>query len=76
MESGSLNLVLTLNECVRIAVHAAKNLSYMHTLYRVDNSINDYFDKSRRMADELPRLLRQAEELRQKLEAYNGIAMQ
>lgn len=76
MVSGSLNLVLILNECVRIATHAAKNLDYMDTLYRVDNSIEDYFVKSRRMADELPRLLRQAEELRQKLEAYNGIAMQ
>lgn len=75
MVSGSLNLVLTLNECVRIATHAAKNLDYMNSLYHADNSIKDYFVKTRRMADELPHLLRRANELKQILEEYNAIAM-
>lgn len=76
MVSGSLNLVLTLNECVRIATHAAKNLDYMHTLYHDDKTLKEYFYKAQRMADELPHLLRRANELRQILDEYNLIAMQ
>lgn len=75
MVSGSLQLVLTLTECVRIATHAAKNLDYMHTLYHDDNTLKEYFDKAQRMADELPHLLRRANELRQILDEYNAIAM-
>lgn len=76
MVSGSLKLVLTLNECVTIATYAAKNLDYMHTLYHDDNTLKEYFDKAQRMADELPHLLRRASELKQILEEYNRIAMQ
>lgn len=75
MVSGSLKLVLTLNECVTIATYAAKNLDYMHTLYHDDNTLKEYFDKAQRMADELPHLLRRASELKQILEEYNRIAM-
>ena len=76
MISGSLKLVLTLNECVTIATHAAKNLDYMYSLYHVDNTLKEYIDKAQRMANELPLLLRRANELRQILEEYNRIAMQ
>lgn len=76
MISGSLKLVLTLNECVTIATHAAKNLDYMHTLYHDDHTLKEYFDKAQRMANELPHLLRRASELKQILEEYNRIAMQ
>lgn len=76
MISGSLKLVLTLNECVTIATYAAKNLDYMHTLYHDDITLKEYFDKAQRMADELPHLLRRASELKQILEEYNRIAMQ
>lgn len=75
MVSGSLQLVLTLNECVRIATHAAKNLDYMYSLYHVDNSLKEYIDKVQRMANELPHLLQRANELRQTLDEYNRIAM-
>lgn len=76
MVSGSFKLVLTLNECVTIATHAAKNLDYMYTLYHDDNTLKEYFVKAQRMADELPQLLRRASELKQILEEYNRIAMQ
>lgn len=75
MSGAYYKLLLSLNECMRLATFASKNYDYMVNLYRVDNSITDYYDKTRQMADELPHLVRRVEDLRKYLEEFNGIAI-
>ena len=69
-------ILLTLNECCMTALHAAKNYEYMVNLFRGDNSLTDYYDKTRQMAEELPDLYHRVEDLRKELEKFNRIAMQ
>lgn len=76
MNKPYYQLLLSLNECIWIALHAAKNYDYMVNLFKVDNSLTDYYDKTRKMAEELPNLLRRADDLRKELERFNRIAMQ
>lgn len=75
MSGPYYQLLLSLNECMRLATHAAKNYEYMVNLYRVDSSITDYYDKTRQMADELPDLVRRVEDLRKFLDEFNAIAI-
>ena len=75
MSGPYYQLLLSLNECMRLVMFASKNYDYMVNLYRVDKSITDYYDKTRQMADELPHLVRRAEDLRKYLEEFNSIAM-
>lgn len=74
MSGPNYHLLLSLNECMRLATFAFKNYDYMVNLYRVDPSITDYYDKTRQMADELPHLARLVDDLRKYLEEFNGIA--
>ena len=75
MSGPYYQLLLSLNECMRLVMFASKNYDYMVNLYRVDKSITDYYDKTRQMADELPHLVRRVEDLRKYLEEFNSIAM-
>lgn len=70
MNKDYLQLILTLNECDKIAIQAYKNASHM------EKNLNpEYKDKLQRMGHELPHLIRRVNDLRQVLEEFNRIAM-
>lgn len=75
MDKTYFYLELALNECCFYALQARKNVNYMETTCARDHTKEEYAKKLRRMEQELPHLLRRANELRQILEEYNAIAL-
>lgn len=75
MDKDYLQLILTLNECEKVVIQAAKNVSHMKNSLKRDNTITEYRDKLQRMRQELPYLITRANVLQQTLEQFNRIAM-
>lgn len=75
MDKQYFDLELALNECSFYALQAQKNANYMYTIYARDHTKVEYAKKLRRMDQELPHLLRLANDLRQILEKFNGISL-